>query len=350
MTSFNATNIRTGDAGELKTALVTGATGLLGQAVSHALCGAGWRLALSGRDTEALDALARSLDGETATLPCDLAQPGAGTQLAAEAREALGAAHLLVHLASPPVAPASLLKTAPDFDRQMAVNATAFLELSAALLPDMLRTQTGILVPMLSRAMLPPAPTGWQAYTMAKAAQAQAAAEIAAAYGNAGIRVLGILPGLIAGEKGLPGAAPQTADGDLGTPVSAEHVARRMVTAIEDDTLASGTALSIGADGETRGFLHLSLARPAQGETDSPQASDRDRRLGEIIRELFKLPDEVELADAQLGVLPEWDSLGHIKLVMEIEAQFDVAFSAEESTEITSFAKISDALLRHGVQ
>ena len=349
MDSFTATNIRTGTAAELKTALVTGATGLLGHAVCRALCDDGWRIALSGRKVDVLKKLALTLGSDAIPLPYDLSLPDAGARLARDASEAIGAPHLFIHLASLPVKPVTLLETAPDLDQQIAVNAKAFLQISAALLPEMLRTQTGIIISMLSKAMLPPTPPGWQAYTMAKAAQAQAAAEITARYGEAGIRVFGIIPDIIASETDLPGAAPISNIEKLGTPIPAVRVANTIIDVINNTTSPIATAISITENTETKGSLGFSFTKKAASAVVTPQSNTLDIRLTKIIQTVLKLPKETELSDAELGVLPGWDSLGHIKLIMEIESQFDVAFNAEESTNIISFSSIRDALARRGI-
>ncbi len=349
MNSFTATNIRTGTAADLKTALVTGSTGLLGHAVCCALRDDGWRIALSGRNEVALKKLARTLGDDAIPLPCDLSLPEAGASLAHDASEAMGAPHLFIHLASLPVKPVNFLESASDLDQQIAVNAKAFLQISAALLPEMLRTQTGVIISMLSKAMLPPTPPGWQAYTIAKAAQAQAAAEITARYSEAGIRVFGIIPGIIAGETGLPGAAPISDVEKLGTPIPATRIADTIIDLINNDTSPTVTAISINENAETTGFLGFSFNQEAVPELVMPQSDTLNIRLAKIIQTVLKLPKETELTNAELGVLSGWDSLGHIKLIMEIESQFNIVFNTEESTNLTSFSSIRDALARRGI-
>ena len=47
--------------------------------------------------------------------------------------------------------------------------------------------------------------------------------------------------------------------------------------------------------------------------------------------------------------LPEWDSLGHVTLVIELESIYGVSFAAEETMALTSVAAIKGALRSHGV-
>ncbi|MEO8448395.1 MAG: acyl carrier protein [Gemmatimonadota bacterium] len=47
--------------------------------------------------------------------------------------------------------------------------------------------------------------------------------------------------------------------------------------------------------------------------------------------------------------LPEWDSLGHITLVIELEATYAVSLSAEETLTLTSVAAIKRLLEERGI-
>jgi acyl carrier protein len=47
--------------------------------------------------------------------------------------------------------------------------------------------------------------------------------------------------------------------------------------------------------------------------------------------------------------LAEWDSLGHVTLVIELESIYGVSFSAEETMALTSVKAIKDALRSQGV-
>ncbi len=69
-----------------RTALLTGATGGLGQAIAKALASRGAKLTLSGRKAEALESLAAELAGDGhRVVAADLGEEGAAEKLAAEA-------------------------------------------------------------------------------------------------------------------------------------------------------------------------------------------------------------------------------------------------------------------------
>lgn len=48
--------------------------------------------------------------------------------------------------------------------------------------------------------------------------------------------------------------------------------------------------------------------------------------------------------------LPEWDSLGHITLIIELESVFGVSFSPEEAVGMTSVSSIKAVLESRGVR
>jgi acyl carrier protein len=57
---------------------------------------------------------------------------------------------------------------------------------------------------------------------------------------------------------------------------------------------------------------------------------DKVRR---VVAATFRTSAEGMRADTALGVLPGWDSFGHIHLMMEIEKEFAVRFPTEKLNE-----------------
>ncbi|HEV7845847.1 MAG TPA: SDR family NAD(P)-dependent oxidoreductase [Thermoleophilaceae bacterium] len=123
-------------------ALVTGATGGIGNAIAQALHARGAHVVLSGRRREALDELAARLGDRAEVLVADLAEPGAAAALA----EAAGAVDVLVANAALP-ASGRVDDFDPDqIDRALDVNLRAPIQLTRALLPGMLERGHGHLV------------------------------------------------------------------------------------------------------------------------------------------------------------------------------------------------------------
>lgn len=49
------------------------------------------------------------------------------------------------------------------------------------------------------------------------------------------------------------------------------------------------------------------------------------------------------------NTIPEWDSIGHMTLVAELEGAFDVMLETDDILGMSSVAKAIDILKRHGV-
>lgn len=66
-------------------------------------------------------------------------------------------------------------------------------------------------------------------------------------------------------------------------------------------------------------------------------------RVQEIIEQTFKLSHSGGEAYA-MGAVPGWDSLGHMRLILELENEFGVTFPTYTLAELTSVPAIVDAL------
>src|ERR1043165_8142359 len=79
-----------------RTALVTGATGGLGNAIAQALHAQGATVAISGTRREVLDTLAAELGDRVHVLPCNLSDAAEGEALVPSAEKAMGQLDILV--------------------------------------------------------------------------------------------------------------------------------------------------------------------------------------------------------------------------------------------------------------
>lgn len=58
------------------------------------------------------------------------------------------------------------------------------------------------------------------------------------------------------------------------------------------------------------------------------------RRLQQLMRELFD-DEDLEIRDDQTAEeIPEWDSLAHVRLIVAVEKEFGVRFTAAEVGDI----------------
>jgi acyl carrier protein len=69
-------------------------------------------------------------------------------------------------------------------------------------------------------------------------------------------------------------------------------------------------------------------------------------KLTNAISELFGIPAESVRPETGRDSLPEWDSIGHLMLILSVEKAYGIRFPAAELGELTSSQKIQDALNR----
>ncbi len=129
-----------------KIALVTGATGGLGQGIARALHGQGAIVVLSGTRREALDALRLSLGERSVAVACDLADPEQVKGLVAKAEEAAGPIDILVNNAGVTRDGLSLRMKDEDWAFVLNVNLTAGFMLARAALRGMTRRRYGRII------------------------------------------------------------------------------------------------------------------------------------------------------------------------------------------------------------
>ncbi len=129
-----------------RTALVTGASGGIGQAIARTLHAQGASVALSGTRREALDSLAAELGSRVATLPCDLADAAAVEALAPAAEVALGGLDILVCNAGVTKDNLFMRMKDEEWDTVIAVNLTATFHLARASLKSMMRKRYGRII------------------------------------------------------------------------------------------------------------------------------------------------------------------------------------------------------------
>jgi short-subunit dehydrogenase len=123
-------------------ALVTGATGGIGGAIARALHSRGAHVVLSGRRAEPLEELRASLGDRADAITADLAERGGPAGLA----ESAGAVDVLVANAALPASGRIEDFEPGQIDRALDVNLRAPIQLTRALLPEMLERGRGHLV------------------------------------------------------------------------------------------------------------------------------------------------------------------------------------------------------------
>lgn len=182
---------------EQKTALVTGATGGIGEAIAKALKEAGARVAISGTREDKLKEVAATLGADTVILPCNLSDAAAVEGLIARAEEALGGLDILVNNAGITRDQLAMRMKDEDWDAVIAVNLTATFKLSRAAIKGMMKKRYGRIVNISSVVGTTGNP-GQANYCASKAGMAGMSKAMAAEVASRGITINCVAPGFIA--------------------------------------------------------------------------------------------------------------------------------------------------------
>jgi 3-oxoacyl-[acyl-carrier protein] reductase len=183
-----------------KTALVTGATGGIGEAIARALHKAGATVAVSGRKVDKLEALAAELGGDRVkVVACDLADKAQVAKLIDEAVKALGGRlDILVNNAGLTKDNLFMVMKDEQWDEVIAVNLTSTFMLMRAATRHMLRSKSGygriINISSVSGVLGNP---GQGNYAASKAGMIGMTKSLAREVANRGITANCIAPGFI---------------------------------------------------------------------------------------------------------------------------------------------------------
>ena len=182
-----------------KKALVTGATGGIGEGIARAFHKAGAEVAISGRQVAKLEALASELGERVHVVPCDLADKAAVAKLIDEATAKLGRVDILVNNAGLTRDNLFMVMKDEQWDDVIAVNLTSTFMLMRAATRHMLRSKTGygriINVSSVSGIIGNP---GQGNYAASKAGMIGMTKSLAREVANRGITANCIAPGFIA--------------------------------------------------------------------------------------------------------------------------------------------------------
>ncbi|KMS89932.1 MULTISPECIES: SDR family NAD(P)-dependent oxidoreductase [Streptomyces] len=237
-----------------KTALVTGSTSNIGQAIAEAFAAEGAHVIVSGRNRErgarVVEGI-RASGGRADFLVADLDGSAEASQdLAARARETLGGRiDILVNNAGIYPAPATTATDEKTFDEVYGVNVKAPFFLTAAVVPGMTQAGGGAIINLgswITRMAVPVAAL----YSSTKGAMETLTRAWAAEFGPLGVRVNAVSPGVIAppapeGGEPHPGEVMMkgTPAGGMGTPDAIAHAA--VWLASDEAAFVHGTVVDV---------------------------------------------------------------------------------------------------------
>jgi 3-oxoacyl-[acyl-carrier protein] reductase len=230
-------------------ALVTGATGGLGQAIARTLHAQGATVALSGTRQAALEAFAAELGERASPVVADLADANAVEGLVPAAEAAVGPLDILVNNAGITRDNLFMRMKDEEWEQVLAVNLTAAFRLSRAAVKGMMRRRSGRIVNIGSVVGSTGNP-GQGNYAAAKAGLVGLTKALAAEVASRGITVNCIAPGFISSpmtdalnEKQREGILARVPAGRLGE--GAEVAAACLYLASAEAAYVTGHTLHV---------------------------------------------------------------------------------------------------------
>ena len=231
-----------------KTALVTGATGAIGNGIARALHNQGATVAISGTRRDMLDALASALKDRVHVLPCDLGDKAAVEALVPSAEERMQKLDILVANAGINRDNLFVQLTDEAWEQVIAVNLTATFRLARAAVKGMMRRRWGRVIAISSVVGWTGNP-GQSNYTASKAGITGMIKSVAAEYAKRNVTANCIAPGIISSamidklnDKQREAILARVPAGRLGTPA---EVAAAVFLASEEAAYVTGQTIHV---------------------------------------------------------------------------------------------------------
>lgn len=70
-------------------------------------------------------------------------------------------------------------------------------------------------------------------------------------------------------------------------------------------------------------------------------------KLKSIVIDVLKISQAAYTDDLTAGDIPEWDSIGHVNLLMAVEREFGIAFDVTDAIDIESVADLQDMVKKY---
>jgi 3-oxoacyl-[acyl-carrier protein] reductase len=186
-----------------KCALVTGASGGIGEAIARALHAQGAAVAISGTRAEVLEELAGDLGGNVHVLPCNLSRAEEVEALVPAAEAAMGKVDILVNNAGITRDNLAMRMKDEDWNAVIEVNLTAAFRLARAVMRPMMKRRFGRIISITSVVGVT-GNAGQANYAAAKAGMIGMTKALAQELASRSITVNCVAPGFI--ETAMTGA------------------------------------------------------------------------------------------------------------------------------------------------
>jgi acyl carrier protein len=81
---------------------------------------------------------------------------------------------------------------------------------------------------------------------------------------------------------------------------------------------------------------------------NSSETSGLNRRVQSLVAVAIQVPVEMVTAELSFGDLPQWDSLGHMEVMLRLEEEFGVTIDADTIAQLISIPEICRFLEEKG--
>ena len=76
--------------------------------------------------------------------------------------------------------------------------------------------------------------------------------------------------------------------------------------------------------------------------------SSLSENVQNLLAEAIQVPPDMVTPDLAFGDLPQWDSLGHMEVMMRLEEKYGIEISADTIAELISIPEICNYLQERG--
>lgn len=72
-------------------------------------------------------------------------------------------------------------------------------------------------------------------------------------------------------------------------------------------------------------------------------------KLEDIFKEALELDEGIDVTKLVYNTIPQWDSIGHMALMAELEDAYDIMLDTDDVLDMSSFAKAKEILAKYDV-
>jgi 3-oxoacyl-[acyl-carrier protein] reductase len=243
-----------------------------------------------------------------------------------------------IHVASPPID--------STLELSMQVNYKAMTTIVDSLIPIWLEAQEGRVV-FLGSSAIEYNPEGWENYTVAKLAGSQYVLSLHKRFSNYGIEGRVISPGFV---------KTSFSDGfrdDNYNSLLPEQVSDTILDTLLNDNNMNDPYIWMEANETKRGnWGFINSSKPNISTSKFKDHSDEisttvevEHSFENMFRGFFNLDESYNVDSCEIGLLPEWDSLKHIELILFLEKNFGVKFDSSDMDNIKSYSGLKKFIL-----